>query len=124
MLDVVRQSLKFNPEWLAAYIKAVGERGAQAAEVMRYLARIDQEIFDRRSKTRSASQHENYLLLSRQEEYVNPFTRETERDTSDYKQRWTNAAGDRLYSNADGVDPNKDPNLNQQEWKQTLPRPR
>ncbi|MCX6878452.1 MAG: DUF6263 family protein [Verrucomicrobia bacterium] len=124
VLEVIRQSLKFNPEWLAAYAKAVGERGAQAAEVMRYLARVDQEIFDRRAKTRSANQHENYLLLSGQEEYVNPFTRETERDTSDYKQRWTNAAGDRLYSNTDGVDPNQDPNLNQQVWKQTLPRPR
>jgi len=124
VLDVIRQSLKFNPEWLAAYVKAVGERGAQAADVMRTLARIDQEIFDRRSKVRSAIQHENYLLLSGQEEFLNPFTKETERDTADYQYRWTNEAGDRLYSNLASIDPNKDPDLNQREWKQTLPRPR
>lgn len=124
VLDVIRQSLEFNPEWVAAYVRSVGERGEQAAEVMRYLARIDQEIFDRRSKTHSDTQHENYLLLSGQEEYVNPFTKKVERDTSDFRHRWTNAAGDRLYTNAEGVDPNRDHDLNQQAWRETLPRSR
>ncbi|MDD4889551.1 MAG: hypothetical protein PHU85_06440 [Phycisphaerae bacterium] len=124
VLDIVRQSLKINPEWLAAYIKAVGQRGNDAAEVFRTLARIDQEIFDRRSKNRSAIQHENYLLLSGQEEYVNPFTKEVERDTSDYRHRWTNSAGDRVYSNLETADPNKVPELNKLEWKETPARPR
>jgi len=122
--DIVRQSLQINPQWLAAYVKAVGERGQQAAETFRTLARIDQEIFERRSKQRSAIQDENYLLLTGQEDYVNPFTGQAERDTSDYKHRWTNSAGDRYYSNAYGSDPNKDPAVNQLEWKQTLVRPR
>ncbi len=124
VLDIIRQSLRINPEWLAAYVKAVGQRGQEAAEVFRTLARIDQEILERRSKMRSSIQHENYLLLTGQEEYVNPFTREVERDTSDYRQRWTNQAGDRIYSNVETFDPNKDPDLNRLEWKLTPVRPR
>lgn len=124
VLDIIRQSLKIDPQWLAAYIKAVGQRGEEAAEVFRTLARIDQEILERHSKTRSATQHENYLLLTGQEEYVNPYTKEVERDTSDYRQRWTNQSGDRIYSNIETFDPNKDPDLNRLEWKLTPVRPR
>lgn len=124
VLDIIRQSLKINPQWLAAYVKAVGQRGEEAAEVFRTLARIDQEIHERRSKTRSDIQHENYLLLTGQGEYVNPFTREVERDTSDYRRRWTNQAGDRIYSNLETFDPNKNPDVNRLEWKLTPVRPR
>lgn len=123
VLDVVRQSIKINPDWLAAYQRASGARGEAAAEIFRTLARIDQEIFERRSKNRSEIQKENYLLLTGQEEYVNPFTKEVERDTSDFKHRWTTASGDRLYSDAD-LDPNRDPDLGRVEWKRTPPRPR
>jgi hypothetical protein len=123
VLDVIRQSIQFNPEWVNRYIQASGERGATAAETMRYLARIDQEIFERHSKTRSATQHENYLLLSGQEEYVNPFTKEVERDASDYKYRWTTSGGDRFYTESETVDPNRQPG-NQLEWKRTPIRPR
>jgi hypothetical protein len=122
--DIIRQSIEVNPQWLAAYVKAVGERGQQAAETLRTLARIDQEIVEHRSKTRSAIQDDNYLLLTGQNDYVNPFTGKTERDTSDYQYRWTNSAGDRYYSNVYGSNPNKDPALNQLEWKATPARPR
>jgi hypothetical protein len=124
VIDIIRQSLKINPQWLAAYVKAAGERGQTAVEVFRYLARIDQEIFERRSKTRSEIAHENYLLLTGQEDYVNPFTREVERDSSDYPYRWTNYNGDRLYTNRYGFDPNRDSDLNKTEWKITPVKPR
>jgi hypothetical protein len=123
VLDVVRQSLKINPEWFAAYQRASGGRGEAAAEVFRTLTRIDQEIFERRSKNRGEIQKENYLLLTGQEEYVNPFTKEVERDTSDFRYRWTTSSGDRLYSDAD-LDPNRDPDLGRIEWKRTPPKPR
>ncbi len=124
VLDIIRQSIQINPEWLARYIQASGERGATAAETLRYLARVDQEIFERRSKTRSDIQHENYLLLTGQEEFVNPFTKEFERDTSDYKNRWTTATGDRFYAESELADPNRVPEINKLEWKRTPVRPR
>lgn len=124
ILDIIRQSIQFNPEWVARYVQAAGERGAAAAETLRYLARVDQEIFERRSKTRSDIQHENYLLLTGQEEYVNPFTKQVEYDTSDYKHRWTNAKGDRIYAELETFDPNRLPEINQLEWQRTPVRPR
>ncbi len=124
VLDIIRQSIQFSPEWLRAYAQKSGERGQTAVETLRYVARIDQEIFERRSKQRSAIQHENYLLLTGQEEYVNPFTKEVERDSADYKHRWTNANGDRLYTDTEPFDPNRVPEFNQVEWKRTPPRPR
>jgi hypothetical protein len=124
VLDVVRQSLKINPEWLAAYQRASGQRGEAAAEIFRTLTRIDQEIYERRARNRAEIQRENYLVLTGQEEYVNPFTKEVERDSSDFKHRWTTAGGDRLYTDADPFDPNRDPDLGRVEWKRTPPRPR
>lgn len=124
VLDIIRQSLQFNPQWVSQYVRAAGERGETVTETLRYLARIDQEIFERRSKTRSDIQHENYLLLTGQEEYVNPFTKEIERDTADYRHRWTTPGGDRLYTEIEAFDPNRDPALNKLEWKRTPVRPR
>ncbi len=124
VLDIIRQSVQFNPDWLRTYAQKSGERGQTAVETLRYVARIDQEIFERRSKQRSDLQHENFLLLTGQEEYVNPFTKEVERDSADYKHRWTNAKGDRLYTDAEPFDPNRTPEFNQAEWKRTPPRPR
>ncbi|MHC1765087.1 MAG: hypothetical protein AB9869_12435 [Verrucomicrobiia bacterium] len=124
VLDIVRQSIQINQEWLARYVQASGERGATVAETLRYLARLDQEIFERRSKTRSDIQHENYLLLTGQEEFVNPFTKEIERDTSDYKNRWTTANGHRFYAESELFDPNRDPEFSKLEWQRTPVRPR
>jgi hypothetical protein len=124
VLDIIRQSIQFNPEWVARYVQAAGERGATVAETMRYLARVDQEIYERRSKTRSQIQHENYLLLTGQEDYVNPFTKQVERDNADYKYRWTTSSGDRFYTEQETLDPNRQPELNKLEWKRTPTRPR
>lgn len=124
MLDIIRQSMKVNPEWLAAYMRSVGERGQVVADVFRHMAKIDREIFERRSSARSAMAEENYLLLTGQEDYVNPFTKEVERDSSDYKYRWTNPNGDRLFTNQNGFDPNRESDLNKIEWKQTPTKPR
>jgi hypothetical protein len=124
LLDVVRQSLKIDPQWLAKYQRATAERSATAAELFRTLARIDQEIFERRAKQKSESQHENYLILTGQEEYVNPYTKEVERDTSEFAHRWVTASGDYVYTNQSTFDPNREPALNQVEWQATPPRKR
>lgn len=123
-LDIVRQSLKFNPDWVAAYVRAAGDRGQAAAEVFRYLGRVDQEIFANRAAVQGRIDEENYLLLTGQERYVNPYTNEVEQDSADYRFRWTTAGGDRLYSNQYGFDPNRDEALRQFEWKLTPVQPR
>jgi hypothetical protein len=124
LLDSIRQSIEFNPEWVAAYQKALGQRGADAVNTMRYLARVDREIYEHRAKTNAEIRHEDYLLLTGQEEYVNPYTKKAEQDTSAHPYRWTNAKGDRLYSDKSEFDPNRDPAFDRDEWKLTPIRQR
>jgi hypothetical protein len=124
ILEIIRQSTRFNPQWLAAATKAAGERAQIVQETMKRLQTIDQEIYANRSKTNAAIQQENYLLLTSQEEYVNPFTQEIERDTSDYKYRWTTEQGDMIYTDRQDFNPNAQQDINQQVWKQTPARPR
>lgn len=121
--DIIRQSIKIDPKWLEAYIKSSGARGEQAAETLRYLAKMDQEIYQRRVAANEKIARNNYLMLTGQADYVNPYTKEVERDTSDYQYRWTNANGDRLYTSQQGLNPNEDPRLNQSEWKITPIKP-
>jgi hypothetical protein len=122
--DIIRQSLQFNPQWVAAVAKAAQERGQLVQDTMRYIAKIDREIAENRRKTNAAIRYEGYLLLSGQEDYVNPYTKEVEVDTSDYKYRWTTEGGGKLYTDDRTLDPNRDRTLNQTEWKLTPVRKR
>lgn len=124
VLDVLRQSIRFNLEWVARAAAAARDRGRIVEETFRQVQRIDQEIWENRSRTHTANQYEGYLLLTGQEDYVNPFSREVETDTQEFKHRWTNANGDYIYSNSENYDPNKISELNQVEWKTTPVRKR
>jgi hypothetical protein len=124
VLEIIRQSLQFNPQWVAAATRAAGERAQMAQETMKYIQRVDQEIFEHRAKTNAEIRHENYLFLTGQEEFVNPYTKEVERDTDEYKYRWTNFSGDRIYSEDRNFDPNKVRELSNVEWKLTPVRER
>jgi hypothetical protein len=122
--DIIRQSLRFDPKWLDAAVRAAGERGKMAYETMQYIQRVDREILENRRKTNADIRYENYLLVTGQEDYVNPYTKEVEVDTSDYKYRWTTSSGNKLYTDVESVDPNRDRDLNGVEWKRTLVRKR
>ena len=124
VFDIIRQSLQFNPQWVAAYTRAQGERAQAAQETMRYIQRIDQEILEHRAKTQADIRHESYLFLTGQDEYVNPYTKEVERDTDEYKYRWTNFSGDKIYSNERDFDPNRIREISNVEWKLTPVRER
>ncbi|MEW6441938.1 MAG: hypothetical protein AB1640_13465 [bacterium] len=124
VVDIIRQSLQFNPQWVAAYTRAQGERAQMAQETMKYIQRIDQEIVEHRQKTHAEIRHESYLFLTGQEEYVNPYTKEIERDSDEYKFRWTNFGGDKIYSKDRDFDPNRVRELSNVEWKLTPVRER
>jgi len=44
--------------------------------------------------------------------------------SNQWNYRWVNANEEEFYTNDDGDDPNRDPLLNQAEWKRTPVRPR
>ena len=124
VLDIVCQSVRLNPEWFARASQAGAQRAKLSQETMRYLQSIDQQITEHRSKTNAEIRYEDYLMLTGQEDYVNPYTKEVERDTSEYKYRWTTEQGDMIYTNEYGFNPNSQRDLNNQEWKLTPVRPR
>lgn len=124
VLDIVCQSVRLNPEWFARAAQAGAQRAEISRETLRYIQSIDQQIADNRRQTNAAIRYEDYLLLSGQEDYVNPYTKEVERDTSEYKYRWTTEQGDMVYTNESGFNPNAQRDINQQEWKLTPVRPR
>jgi hypothetical protein len=124
VLEIIRQSFAFNPRWVARAAQAAGERAAIVRETMEHIQKVDQEIWDNRRKTQDRIAEDSYLALTGQEDYVNPYTGETERDSSAYRYRWTTAGGDRIYTDEEGFDPNGNPGLSGVEWKKTPVRER
>jgi hypothetical protein len=124
VFDIIRQSVQFNPQWVAAAARAAGQRGKTVEETMKAMQSIDQQIYENRARINANIQHENYLLLTSQDEYVNPFTGKIEQDTNEYKRRWTTEQGDMIYTDQDDFNPNAVKELNHQTWKLTPVRPR
>ncbi len=124
VFDIIRQGAELNPQWIAAAARAAGQRGKTVEETMKAIQSIDQQIYENRARTNVDVQHENYLLLTGQDEYVNPFTNKVERDTNEYRRRWTTDQGDRIYTDQEDFNPNAVKELNHQTWKLTPVRPR
>ena len=124
VLDLIRSSREMNPQWVAAVNKAVGERTKNALETQRYINKVANEIVENRRRTHAEIRHEQWLFISGQEEYKNPFTGKTELGTSDYRYRWVNNQGDILYTDENSFDPNKYEEYKTREWKRSPVRPR
>lgn len=124
VLDAIRMSVQFNKQRLAKVLQNADERGRIIHETQPYIAKLDREIYENREKTRCHIQNENYLLITGQEEYVNPYSKEVEVDTAYYKKRWTTSDGRYLCTDDELLDPNKVDGLNKVEWKATQVRPR
>jgi hypothetical protein len=124
VLDLIRSSREMNPQWVAALNKATKERSKNALEAQRYINKVANEIVENRRRTNAEIRHENWLFISGQEEYKNPFTGGTELGTSQYRYRWVNNQGDILYTDENSFDPNKYEEYNTREWKTSPVRPR
>lgn len=119
VLDLIRTSEQPNPQWLAQVARASGERARLALETQHYINRVGLEIVENRRRTNAEIRHEQWLFISGQEEYRNPFTGEVERGTSEYGHRWVNNRGDILYTDDNSYDPNRTEEYNTREWKRS-----
>jgi hypothetical protein len=107
--DIVRSSVRFNPRWVLRESQGQQERADFVLKVMDEVRRIDQEMLRKTRVNREEIMNDNYLVLTGQEEFVNPHTKQVEVDTDTYKYRWTTAGGDRYYTNDEDDDPNRYP---------------
>jgi hypothetical protein len=124
VLDLIRSSRELNPQWVAAVNKAVGQRSKNALETQRYINKVANEIVENRRRTHAEIRHEQWLFITGQEEYKNPFTGKTELGTYDYRHRWVNNQGEILYTDENSFDPNKYEEYKTREWKRSPVRQR
>jgi len=124
ILDSIRSSRQMNPQWAAAVARASGERAKAALETQRYITNVANQIVENRRRTHTEMRHEQWLFISGQEEYTNPFNGQIEQDTSRYRYRWVNNQGDVFYTDENSFDPNAVEAYNTREWKRTPIRKR
>ncbi len=108
---VVVNSFALNPLWFQGEAAGQIHRGGVAADTLRRLAEVDAQIARNRAETMAQINRQEYLTLTDQECYRNPFTGEKEYGSNQWKHRWTNAGGEQFYSDDDHWDPNRDPKL-------------
>ena len=106
MMDVMRFSIQFNPQWIMKESQGQQERAKIVLKVFDEIRRIDREIVSRTTINREEIMNDNFLVLTGQEEYVNPHTGEVEMDTDAYRYRWKTPGGDVYYTNREDEDPN------------------
>jgi hypothetical protein len=123
-LDVIHNSIELNPQWIAAVPRAMDQRAKMALDTQRYINKVANEIVENRRRTHAEIRYENYLFITGQDEYVNPFTKKVELDTSAYRHRWMNNHGDILYTDENTYNPNEYGKRPNYEWKRTPVRPR
>lgn len=105
-LDIMRNSITFNMNWFIKEAQGQRERADIVRKTYEEIQRIDREIAKNTTMTRSKIMNDHYLVLTGQDEYVNPHTGKTELDTNAYKYRWVNPGGDVYYSDTENENPN------------------
>ena len=130
ILETVMRSIRLDMDWLSKELRASEQRAQMSSEqqhqqqqrdqkvleTQRELQRMDHEIWSSRAKSNEQIQHDNYLTLTAQQDYVNPHTREVETDTSDYRFRWETSGGEKIFSNDPNYDPRKDDRIWTKDW--------
>jgi len=124
VLDSIRTSDHMNPDWVTAVNRNVATRTKNVRETDNYLNRVANEIVENRRKTNAEIRHENWLFITGQDEYKNPFTGEIERDSAEYRHRWVNNQGDVILTDQNDFDPNTIEEYKTREWKPSPVRDR
>lgn len=106
VMDIMRFSIRFNMQWILREAQGQRERAEIVDKVYKEIQRIDREIASRSAVNREEIMNDNFLVLTGQEEYVNPHTGEVEMDTDAYKFRWETASGDIYYTDREDENPN------------------
>ncbi len=121
---VIMGSVQPDLNWINREIQGQIYRGQLVVKTQQDLQRIEQEIVNHRQHTFSEIQNDMFLNLTGQEEYVNPFTHETEIGSDQWNYRWENPSGEIIYTNQQNYNPNHDTGLNRSDYKLTPVRPR
>ena len=125
LFGVIEGSIKGNPQWVAGENRGGAERARKALETQRYLQDQRRAMLEHQREANAEVRHSNWLFITGQEDYINPYTGEVEQGSNQYKYRWVNSGGDVIYSNDGSYDPGWDSSLpGRSDYKRTPARQR
>lgn len=140
VLTTIYQSVVVNRQWAAQEMQRQGilmgsfreaqqaeqYRARKALETQQYLQQVGREINEHHSLTQAEIRNDQYLIMTNQEEYINPITNEVDLGSNQWNYRWVNPNGDVFYSNSEGDNPNDLGGgvLDRRDWQRTPIRPR
>ena len=124
VFSVIRKSAVVNRQWVIGELRGQIKRGQIMIRTEQEIQRIGREITEHRQRTNAEINHDVFLTLTDQEEYVNPYTNQVETGSNQWKHRWVNESGEVIYTDDDSYDPRTDVNLNRSDWQRTPVRPR
>jgi hypothetical protein len=113
------KSLTINRQWLAGEIKGQLERTGIYNKTMAEINRISEEINQHRQQNNAVIQHDMYLNITGQEDYINPFTNEIETGTNQWNHRWSGSNDFVIYTDDPNFDPNRVSELNHFEFQRS-----
>jgi hypothetical protein len=112
-------SVVLNPEWVTTELQGQQQRGNTMIRTMQDIARIGEEIQKGHAETNSKINHQAYLNLTAQEDYVNPYTQEVETGSNQWDYRWVDDRGNVIYTDRENYDPNLDVHLHMDGFKRS-----
>lgn len=115
----IGESVQLNPQWINAELKGQMQRGSTMIKTMNDINRIGQEIQKGHAETNAKINHQAYLNLTDQEDYINPHTNKVERGTNQWDHRWVNDLGNVIYTNEEEYNPNYDLELQMQGFQKS-----
>ena len=115
----IGQSVLLNPAWITGELKGQMQRGSTMIKTMNDIARISEEIQKGHAETTAKINHQAYLNLTSQEDYVNPFTNEVETGSNQWDHRWVDDLGNVIYTDDQEYNPNFDLELQMDGFKRS-----
>ncbi len=118
------QSQQFLAQSFRTAQQAEQYRAQQALETQRYLQDVGAQIVEHRRRVNAEIRNDQYLNMTNQEEYKNPYTGDIDLGSNQYRCRWVNNNNQEFYTDDPSQDPNHVDGLNQSEWQRSQVRPR
>jgi len=110
-------SVQMNMQWVIGEFQGQVQRNQIQQETLDQIRKLDNEIVENQRKTNAQINHDMFLNLTGQEEYVNPYTKQTETGSNEWNYRWVNSNNELIYTNDMNYNPNTDQTVNQTEYK-------
>lgn len=117
VFSIINRSVVLNSKWVQGEIQGQIKRGQIMVNTMQEMNRIDQDIQKAHMKTNSEINHQAFLVLTDQEDYINPHTGQVETGSNQWGHRWVDDLGNVLYTDASEYNPNLDIELNMTGFK-------